>query len=59
VPLPAAALAHRLLEEEAVALLDGAGFGSGGAGHLRISFASSLENLEEAADRFGRLVDRL
>ncbi len=59
VPLPASALANRLLEEEAVALLDGAGFGSGGAGHLRISFASSLENLEEAADRFGRLVGRL
>jgi len=59
LPLPAGALAHRMLEEEAVALLDGAGFGSGGAGHLRISFASSLQNLEEAADRFGRLVNRL
>jgi len=52
-------LADRLLEEEAVALLDGVGFGSGGTGHLRLSFASSLESLEEAADRFGRLVARL
>src|SRR6267142_4485463 len=59
LPLPAAALADRLLEEEAVALLDGAGFGPGGSGHLRLSFASSLESLEEAADRFGRLVARL
>jgi len=59
LPIPAAALADRLLEEEAVALLDGAGFGAGGAGHLRISFASSLESLEEAADRFARLVGRL
>ncbi len=59
LPLPAAALADRLLEEEAVALLDGAGFGRGGAGHLRISFAASLESLEEAADRFARLVRRL
>jgi aspartate aminotransferase len=59
LPLPAAALADRLLEEEAVALLDGVGFGAGGSGHLRISFASSLESLEEAADRFARLVGRL
>jgi aspartate/methionine/tyrosine aminotransferase len=59
LPLPAAALADRLLEEEAVALLDGAGFGRGGTGHLRISFASSLERLEDAADRFARLVGRL
>ena len=59
LPLPAAALADRLLEEEAVALLDGAGFGAGGAGHLRLSFASSLESLEEAAARFAGLVARL
>jgi aspartate/methionine/tyrosine aminotransferase len=59
LPLPAAALADRLLEEEAVALLDGVGFGAGGAGHLRISFASSLERLEDAAARFARLVARL
>jgi aspartate/methionine/tyrosine aminotransferase len=57
--LPAAALADRLLEEEGVALLDGVGFGQGGTGHLRLSFAASLENLEEAADRFARLVARL
>src|SRR5437868_10514336 len=59
LPLSAAALADRLLQEEAVALLDGAGFGPGGSGYLRLSFASSLENLEEAADRFSRLVARL
>src|SRR6266446_8070819 len=59
LPLSSAALADRLLEEEAVALLDGVGFGATGTGHLRISFASSLENLEEAADRFARLVARL
>jgi aspartate/methionine/tyrosine aminotransferase len=59
LPIPAAALADRLLEEESVAVLDGAGFGPGGAGHLRFSFASSLASLEEAAERFGRLVSRL
>src|SRR6266481_9777799 len=59
LPLEAAALADRLLQEEAVALLDGAGFGPGGSGYLRLSFAASLENLEEAADRFSSLVARL
>jgi aspartate/methionine/tyrosine aminotransferase len=59
LPISAAALADRLLEEEGVAILDGAGFGQSGAGHLRFSFASSLANLEEAADRFGRLAARL
>jgi aspartate/methionine/tyrosine aminotransferase len=59
LPVPAAALADRLLEEEGVAVLDGAGFGERGAGHLRFSFANSLASLEEAAGRFGRLVARL
>ena len=59
LPIPAARVADRLLEEEGVALLDGAGFGEGGAGHLRLSFASSLENLEEAATRLHDLVARL
>ena len=59
LPIPAAAFADRLLEEETVALLDGSGFGAGGTGYLRLSFAASLDNLEEAADRFERLVARL
>jgi aspartate aminotransferase len=59
LPISAATFADRLLEEEAVALVDGEGFGAGGAGHLRLSFASSLENLEDAADRFKKLVTRL
>ncbi len=59
LPIPAAEVADRLLEEEAVALVDGAGFGEGGSGHLRLSFAASLENLEDAAERFRRLVARL
>jgi aspartate aminotransferase len=59
LPLSAAQLADRLLVEEGVALLDGAGFGAGGAGHLRLSFAASLTSLEEATARFARLVARL
>ena len=54
-----AAFADRLLAEEGVALLDGAGFGDNGAGHVRLSFAASMENLEGAAHRIERLVSRL
>ena len=54
-----AGLADRLLEEEGVAVLDGSGFGDNGRGHLRFSFASSLETLEEAAAALRRLVGRL
>ncbi len=59
LPVPASELARRALEEEGIALLDGRGFGAGGDGHLRLSFAASLPNLEEAASRLGRLVARL
>jgi aspartate aminotransferase len=59
LPLPASAIAERLLEEEGIALLDGAGFGKGGEGHLRLSFAASLASLEEAADGIARLAARL
>ena len=59
LPLPAAELADKLLLEEGVALLDGAGFGAGGAGHLRLSFAAALSSLEEATQRFASLVGRL
>jgi aspartate/methionine/tyrosine aminotransferase len=59
LPLSSQELADRLLEEEGVALLDGAGFGDGGRGHLRLSFAASLESLEESVTRLRRLVSRL
>jgi aspartate/methionine/tyrosine aminotransferase len=59
LPISSAALADRFLEEEGVAVLDGMGFGSRGAGHLRFSFAASLESLQQSAERFSRLVSRL
>jgi aspartate aminotransferase len=59
LPLPAAELADKLLNEEGIALLDGGGFGANGRGHLRMSFAASLPSLEEAASRFARLAARL
>lgn len=44
-------LAARLLSEAKVALLPGAGFGSQGAGHLRISFATSMQDISTGLDR--------
>jgi aspartate aminotransferase len=51
VPLPAEELASRLLEEAGVAVLAGSAFGRAGRDHLRISYASSRENLRRALAR--------
>lgn len=44
-------LSARLLDEAGVATVAGEYFGRGGAGHIRISYANSLENLQEAVSR--------
>lgn len=56
--LPAPALAERLLEEAGVATVEGAAFGVGGAGHLRLSYGAPLPRLEEALRRMQRLLAR-
>src|SRR5699024_1174084 len=43
-----------LLEEEKVALVPGSGFGA--PDNVRLSYATSMENLEEAAKRIDRFV---
>jgi len=48
---PAKPLADRLLDEAGVACLAGTSFGEWGEGHLRFSYANSLENIEEALRR--------
>ena len=58
-PLPADELASRLLTEKGVALLAGTAFGRVGADNLRISYANSRENLEEALRRMGEFLDEL
>jgi len=45
------ALADRLLDEAGVACLSGTAFGEFGEGHLRFSYANSMENIEEALRR--------
>jgi aspartate/methionine/tyrosine aminotransferase len=50
------ALADKLLEEAGVACLSGTAFGSWGEGHIRFSYANSLENIQEALKRARELL---
>ena len=47
-------LAEYLINEARVALVPGTAFGS--PGHLRLSFATSMRNLEKALDRIKQVV---
>jgi aspartate/methionine/tyrosine aminotransferase len=49
--LSSAVLADRILKEAGVALLPGTAFGPGGEGYLRLSYATSLKQLERALER--------
>ncbi len=49
-------LAEFFLNEAEVALVPGSSFG--GDGHMRLSFATSMENLEKAVDRIKRALSR-
>jgi aminotransferase len=51
--------ATKLLQEEKVAAVPGTAFGDSGEGHLRISYAYSLDNLKKAMERFKRFVENL
>jgi aspartate/methionine/tyrosine aminotransferase len=48
-------LADYLLYEAGVACLDGKCFGAQGDGYLRLSYASSFENILEAVERIRRV----
>ena len=56
VDLPGSSLdvAKHLLTEYGVVLAPGGGFGDAGEGRLRLSFANSLDRLEEGFDRIER-----
>lgn len=51
--------AERLLEQERVAVVPGNVFGESGEGHLRCSYASSMEQLQEAIKRIDRFITGL
>jgi aminotransferase len=50
--------AHKLLEEEQVACVPGDAFGPSGEGYVRCSYATGLEDIEEALTRIDRFVGR-
>lgn len=51
--------ADRLLEEEHVAVVPGSGFTEFGEGFIRISYATSIENINEGLKRIERFVNAL
>ena len=51
--------ARFLLEEAKVVVVPGSGFGEHGEGYIRISYATSYENLEEAMNRIERALKSL
>ncbi|PRZ15388.1 aminotransferase [Laceyella sediminis] len=52
------AFAEALLTEEEVAVVPGCAFGETGKGHIRCSYATSIEELREAFRRMARFVER-
>lgn len=50
---------ERFLMEEKVAVIPGTAFGLGGEGFIRMSYASSIDNLTEALVRMKRFVSKL
>jgi aspartate/methionine/tyrosine aminotransferase len=51
-------LADRLLDEAGVACLSGTAFGEFGEGHIRFSYANSMENIHDALKRIEALLAR-
>jgi aspartate aminotransferase len=49
--------ARRLLEDEQTVVTDGAGFGADG--YLRISYATSMDQLQEGVTRIRRFVENI
>ena len=48
--------AEQLIMEESVAVVPGTAFGEGGDGHLRVSYATGLDDLKEAMARIERFI---
>lgn len=59
LPLSCEKLADYLMDDAGVALLPGTAFGKFGDGYLRLSYANSLENIEEALRRIKTAIAKL
>ncbi len=57
--MPSKQLADYLLQEGGVAALGGTSFGEYGEGHLRLSYANSVENIQLALERIEAAVGKL
>jgi aminotransferase len=57
--LTSAEFSERLLFDQKVAVVPGDAFGPSGAGHVRCSYATAYEQLEEALVRIERFLDTL
>ncbi|MBP5661737.1 MAG: aminotransferase class I/II-fold pyridoxal phosphate-dependent enzyme, partial [Clostridia bacterium] len=56
--LSSEAFCQKFLEEERVAVVPGGAFGEAGEGFIRISYAASLKNINEAMARLARFTER-
>ena len=56
VGLSSMEFSQQLLKEEKVAVVPGTAFGECGEGYIRISYASSMDNLKEALSRMGNFL---
>lgn len=59
LPLSCEAIADYLLESAGVALLPGTAFGQCGDGYLRLSYANSLEHIDQALKRIETAIDAI
>jgi len=59
IPMTCAEFADYLLTEAGVALLPGSSFGMFGDGYLRMSYASSIDNIQEALIRIDKAVSEV
>ena len=58
LPMRSIDLANELLREEEVAVVPGAAFGPDGEGHLRLSYTSPIEMLDDGVSRIERFLER-
>ncbi len=59
VPMSSKQLADRLLNEAGVAVLSGTAFGKFGEGYLRLSYANSIANIQEALRKMKHVIEAL
>ena len=57
--MTSAEFCEKLVQEEKVAVVPGTAFGAQGEGFVRISYAASMDTIQEALKRMARFVDNI